>query len=338
MSALRWGVAGTGGISRQITADFALVAEADVVAVSSRAQATADAFADDFDIPERFDDYSRMLDSDIDAVYIGTPHVTHFGLARQALLRGRHVLCEKPIGLNAAEVRELAAVARSSGVFLMEAMWMKFSPLHRLLKTLVDDGAIGEVRSVRAAFGAPFPKDGSSRWKPGGSTLLDQGIYPVTLGHELLGEPLRIEASGTVREDGVDLRQAYTLHYPDARFLQGASSMEEFLDQSASVSGTEGWITIDSGFWYASQLAVHRFSMPAGETVTEHEAQRQGHGYTPMLRETTQAILRGEVEHPLHTLDATVRVFDTLDEIRRQITAPTTERAAEPSPDRKALT
>jgi len=322
MTRLRWGIVGTGGISRQITSDLRLVADAAIVAVSSRHSASADEFADEFGIPQRFDDYAAMLDSDIDAVYIGTPHVTHFELARRALLRGRHVLCEKPIGLDATEVRQLADIARSSGVFLMEAMWMKFNPLHRLLLDLVRDGAIGEVRSVRAAFGAPFPQDGSSRWQPGGSTLLDQGIYPVTLGHMMLGEPSSITAAGVVRDDGVDLSENFTLHFPGARFAQGAASMVEFLDQSASISGTLGWITIDSGFWYGSRLAVHRFSMAEGETVIPHETVREGFGYTPMLREVTAAIQRGELEHPWHTMADAARVFDSLDEIRRCLLAP----------------
>ncbi|WP_165976854.1 Gfo/Idh/MocA family protein [Arthrobacter nitrophenolicus] len=318
---LRWGIAGTGGISRQITADFSLVGNADVVAVSSRHAASANEFADAFGIPTRFDDYSSMLDADIDAVYIGTPHVTHFEHARAALQRGRHVLCEKPIGLNAAEVRELAAIASESGAFLMEAMWMKFNPLYARLHEIVDAGAIGEIRSVRSSFGAPFPKDDSSRWKPGGGALLDQGIYPVTLSHMFLGEPLRITASGVVREDAVDLSQNYTLEYLGGRFAHGASSMVNFLDQSASLSGTGGWITIDTGFWFASKLTVHRFSVGKGEATETYEVAREGNGYVPMLRAVTSSILNGEVEHPFHTMEETARVFDTLDEIRRQITS-----------------
>ncbi|TAP44994.1 Gfo/Idh/MocA family oxidoreductase [Arthrobacter sp. S39] len=317
---LRWGIVGTGGISQQITADFSLVGNADVVAVASRHASSADEFADAFGIPTRFDDYSKMLDSDIDAVYIGTPHVTHFELARAALERGRHVLCEKPIGLNAAEVRELAAIASESGAFLMEAMWMKFNPLYARLHQVVDAGAIGEIRSVRSSFGAPFPQDDSSRWKPGGSALLDQGIYPVTLSHMFLGEPSNITATGVIREDAVDLSQNYTLNYSGGRFAHGASSMVEFLDQSASLSGTGGWITIDTGFWFASRLTVHRFSVEKGETTETIETTREGNGYVPMLRAVTASILNGDVEHPLHTMDETARVFDTLDEIRRQIT------------------
>ena len=137
-----------------------------------------------------------MFASDIDAVYIATPHVTHFDIASEAIAAGKHVLCEKPLGMNEREVRELAARAADAGVFLMEAMWMKFNPLYARLAQLIADGVLGDVRSVRAAFGAAFPQDGSSRWMPGGSTLLDQGIYPVTLAHMLLGRPRRCPHAG----------------------------------------------------------------------------------------------------------------------------------------------
>lgn len=316
---LRWGIAGTGAISRQIAADFTLVAGAALEAVSSRSAITAADFADQFDIPHRYDDYAAMLDSDIDAVYIGTPHTTHFRLAKEALRRGRHVLCEKPLGLNATEVRELTAIAQDSGAFLMEAMWMKFNPLYTRLRELIDAGAIGDVRSVRAGFGAPFPPDASSRWKPGGSALLDLGIYPVTLSHLVLGQPASITATGTIRSDDVDLSEQFTLAYPAGRFFHGASSMVEFLDTSAAIAGTDGWIGIEPGFWFAETLTIHGYG-PTGPTLETVTVAREGHGYVPMLRHVGAAILAGQQEHPFHSWAATAQVFDTLDEIRRQLT------------------
>ena len=136
-----------------------------------------------------------------------------------------------------------------------------------------------------------------------------------------LGEPSGVTADGIMKAHAIDLSQNYTLNYPDGRFAQGASSMVDFLDQAASLSGTSGWITIDTGFWFASRFTLHHFSADKGETREIYEATREGYGYVPMLREVTAAILNGEREHPLHTLDQTARVFDTLDEIRRQITA-----------------
>jgi predicted dehydrogenase len=317
---LRWGVVGTGPISRQMVADFALVPDAAVSAVASREVARADEFADEFGIAERYASRREMFASDIDAVYIATPHVTHFEVASEAIAAGRHVLCEKPLGMNEREVRELSAQAVDAGVFLMEAMWMKFNPLYARLAQLIAEGVLGDVRGVRAAFGAAFPQDGSSRWMPGGSTLLDQGIYPVTLAHMLLGRPDTVHARGTVRPDGVDLREDFSLGYADDRFAHGASSMVEWIDPSAAISGTDAYVTITGGFWWASQLTIHN-PLPWEQRRQEViEVEREGNGYVPMLRAVVDAIRAGELEHPLHTAAATAEIYSTLDEIRRQIT------------------
>lgn len=313
---LRWSIAGTGVVSRQIAHDLRLVEGASIVAVASRSIENAVSFGADFDIPNRFDDYSAMLESDIDVVYLCTPHVTHFDLARRALLHRKHVLCEKPLGLDAREVRELAELARAKGLFLMEAMWMKFNPLMGLVGDIVSSGEIGQVRAVQASFGAPFPRDGSSRWQPGGSALLDQGIYPVTLSHMLLGAPESVHATGTVRADGNDLSEHFTLEYGDGRFSHGASSMVEYLGTSAAISGDRGWIDIDPGFWFASSLTVLSYG-PEGPRARRCTVDREGFGYTPMLRAVTEAVASGQLEHPAHTLEDTISVFETLDAIRR---------------------
>jgi predicted dehydrogenase len=318
---LRWGIVGTGRISRQVVADFAHTDQAAVVAACSRTRGKADRFANDLGIPYRYDDFEEMLGSDIDAVYIGTPSATHFPLAADALRRGRHVLCEKPLGLDAAQVRQLAIIAEDNDVFLMEAMWMKFNPLYTKLLELIEAGSIGEVSSIRAAFGSPVPDDPIRRSAPRAGALLDRGIYPVTLSHLLFGAPSRITAGGQASPEGVDLSVHFTLGYPSGRFVQGASSTVDYLDQSASVSGTRGWIAIGPGFWFASELTLHHSE--GGRLVSEtHGVDRVGYGYVPMLREVTAVILDGRREHPRHSLEETVSVFDTLDGIRAQLVVP----------------
>ena len=311
---------GTGAISRQMVADFALVSGATVTAVASRDVQRACDFADEFGIAERHASQREMFGSDIDAVYIATPHVTHFEIASEAIAAGKHVLCEKPLGMNEREVRELSARAVDAGVFLMEAMWMKFNPLYVRLIDLIAEGVLGDVRSVRAAFGAAFPRDDSSRWKPGGSALLDQGIYPVTLAHMLLGRPEIVDAQGTVGPDGVDVREAFTLGFSGDRFAHGASSMVEWIDPSAAVSGSDAYVTIAGGFWWASQLTVHHPLPWAQRRQEVIEVAREGNGYVPMLRAVVDAIRAGALEHPLHNAAATADIYATLDEIRRQIT------------------
>lgn len=313
---IRWGIVGTGGISHQMTEAFTPVEGSTVVAVCSRALDAAGVFADAHSIPHRFDSFERMLEV-VDAVYIATPHITHVDYASRAIAAGKHVLCEKPMAMNAADARELARRARDAGVFLMEGMWMKFSPLHRRLASLIEEGVIGEARSVRAAFGAAFPRDESSRWKPGGSTLLDQGIYPVTLAHSILGMPARVVASGSARADGVDLHTHFALEYPDGRFAHGAASQVDWLDPTAAIGGTEGWITIDRGFWFANRMTVHH---PGERGQSDDEVlEFEREGYVPMLRAVTGSIAAGEVEHPLHTSAHVDAIYRIMDEIRGQL-------------------
>jgi predicted dehydrogenase len=207
---VRWGIAGTGGIGRRTVGDLRLCESAEVVAVASRDQQRANAFASDFGLSRAFGSWSEMCASpDVDAVYIGTPHSTHFAYAREALLAGKHVLCEKPLTMTADEARELGRIAAENGVFLMEAMWTKFSPAIQRAVELVSSGTIGEPRFFQAGLGFPVPADGPPRyWDAalGGGALYDLAVYPVALAHLFLGTPQSVSASGAMRDDGVDVR------------------------------------------------------------------------------------------------------------------------------------
>lgn len=318
----RWGVVGAGSISRTVVADLASCQGVDVSIVQSRDAGKAAAFAQEFGISRSTGDFAGLLaDPHIDAVYIATPFATHHALAKKALLAGKHVLVEKPMAMNAAEAADLFAVASRMQVFLMEAMWMKFNPAFRHLFELLDSGLIGKPSSLRAGFGFPLIADGGSRWDVArsGGTLLDQGIYPVTLAHAIFGEPTGIHAGGRLREDGLDFAEHFTLDFEEGQFAHCASSMTEFVDPSASISGTLGWITLPGMFWTSTTLLAHAGTwakMFAPEPI-EHE--REGNGYVPMLRAAGEAIRSGATEHPIHPASETVAVFRTLDTISQHV-------------------
>jgi predicted dehydrogenase len=222
---VRWAVVGTGPISQRLVPDLRSMPGVEVVAVFGRSGARASAA--DHGIAAAFDDYHALLAAPaIDAVYLATPFATHYRMARAALVAGKHVLVEKPLARTAAEVADLFALAADRGRFLMEAMWMKFNPGFRDVLRVVAEGLIGEPRSVRAGFGMPFPGDrAGSRWDPerGGSTLLDQGIYPVTLAHAVFGPPAAVQASGVAEPNGVDVAEHITLDYAGGRFAHLAA-------------------------------------------------------------------------------------------------------------------
>ena len=320
MNPIRWLIAGAGQISRSFATDIR-EAGGEVSAVWARRAEAAEAFADEFDVPAHSHELGALLiREDVDAVYVATPPASHVEVALRAVEAGKHVLVEKPIATNAADAERIFARAAERGVFAMEAMWMKFNPLHREVMRLIDEGLLGEVRSVRGGFGMPFPA-GGNRWSAaaGGSTVLDQGIYPVTLASWALGDATGVHATGSVL-DGVDVRASIATAHGADRTAQSTCSILEFADPSASISGTAGWIEIPAMFWAGDRALVHAGSADAlFHSPTEVVRPREGNGYVPMIREVQGAIADGLLEHWWHTGAASLAVMRTLDEVRRQI-------------------
>jgi predicted dehydrogenase len=317
---LRWAIVGTGRISESTVGDLNLAENVDLVAVASRTAATAEAFATEHGVPRWHGDYDALFaDEDIDVVYLGTPISTHAELARRAIEAGKHVLVEKAFTTTAAEARELAVLAADRGRFLMEAMWMVFNPAVRRLLDEVAAGAIGDVRTVTAAFGFPSAPD-AIIWRPelGGGALLDRGVYPLTLAQLLLGTPDSVQAMGELRDDGLDVTVSAFLRYADGRFANALTAVGEFVGVGATVGGSRAVVTLDPPFHMIESFSVVQPPFGAPRTVTEP---REGNGYVPMFRAVSQAIGDGLLEHPWRPLRDTIEVLDTIDEIRRQLSA-----------------
>ncbi|MEV7692208.1 Gfo/Idh/MocA family oxidoreductase [Microbacterium sp. NPDC089189] len=320
---VRWGVLGTGRITETFIPDIQAAAPGSVTAVWGRRDEAARAVAERHGIPAWTTDLPELLArDDVDAVYIATPPATHRDLALAALDAGKHVLVEKPMAMSAADVELVFARAAAVDRFVMEGMWMKFNPLHRDVMERIGAGLIGEPGYVRAGFGMSFPA-GGSRWDAtlGASTVLDQGIYPVTLACWALGPVAAVSASGEVRE-GVDVAAQITLRHDGGGASQLACSIVSFVDPSASVSGAAGWIEIPAMFWATDEARLHAGSQRAlfhEPDAVSHP--REGHGYVPMVRAVNEAIRAGRRQHPWHDAEATLAVARVLDDIRAQIFA-----------------
>ncbi|GGZ70699.1 Gfo/Idh/MocA family protein [Streptomyces echinoruber] len=334
---VRWGVLATGGIAAAFAADLVDLPDAELVAVASRTREAARAFAERFGVPRAYGDWEALArDEDIDVVYVATPHAAHRAAAGLCLEAGRNVLCEKPFTLNVRQAEELVALAREHGRFLMEAMWMYCNPLVRRLKALVDDGAIGEVRTVHADFGlsGPFPPAHRLRDPAlGGGALLDLGVYPVAFAQLLLGEPTDVTARAVLSPEGVDVQTGALLSWESGALASVHCSIVGGTATTASVTGSEGRIDVPSGFFHPDRFVLHRDGREPQEfaadpadgprTSLRHEA-----------REVMRALRAGETESPLVPLEGTLAVMRTLDAIRDRVGVryPGEEpRAAEPT-------
>ncbi|MFD9003540.1 Gfo/Idh/MocA family protein [Streptomyces sp. NPDC059582] len=319
---VRWGILATGGIAAAFTADLVDLPDARVVAVASRTRASAEAFAERFGIPRAYGDWESLArDEDIDVVYVATPHSAHRAAAGLCLEAGRNVLCEKAFTLNAREARELVALARERGSFLMEAMWMYCNPLVRRLKALVDDGAIGEVRTVQADFGLAGPFPPSHRLRDpaqGGGALLDLGVYPVSFAQLLLGEPSDIAARAVLSEEGVDLQTGALLSWESGALASVHCSVVGGTGTTASVTGAAGRIDIPGGFFHPDRFVLHRDGRDP-EEFTADPADGPRTSLRHEAREVMRAVRAGETESPLVPLDGTLAVMRTLDTIRDRV-------------------
>jgi predicted dehydrogenase len=319
---LRFGMIGAGWMANAITPDFALCESVDLVALAARNLDAAQEFALSRGIPTVQSVETMLHDPAIDVVYIATPHHNHFPLASAAIDAGKHVLVEKAFTTTAPEARRLVEAARSRGVFLMEAMWMRFNPSVLRVLELLRSGTIGQPRTLMASFGFPVPNAGGRLWdaERAGGSLLDQAVYPLALAQLVFGEPATISATGsTLGYDniaaGVETELAAVLGYPGGEQAVLATSIRSMLPLSAHIGGSEGLIELTEAFWSDTTFVIRRPDGSREEVVTV----REGAGYVPMLRAVARAIRAGETEHSLAPLDASIALMDSVDTIRSHV-------------------
>lgn len=311
-----WGILGTGDIARQMAEDLRLVPGAYLRAVASRTPERAEAFGALHDIPVRYGDYHVLAqDPAIDVVYIATPHPRHYEDTLLCLEHGKHVLCEKPLAMNAAQVESMIQAASRRSLFLMEALWTAFFPAMQGAMSDVHSGRIGDPRLVTADFSYKAAYNPESRlFNPalGGGALLDIGIYTVTLADMVFEvEPDRICSFWTPSPTGVDESAAIMLEYGEGRRALLSTSLAFDAPQVARVAGTEGVIEFP-----------HRFSQPdtyhreiCGQQCT-FSFPRMGFGYHLEAAAVTASIRAGRTAHEAASWERSLRIARTLDRIR----------------------
>lgn len=312
---LRWGILGTGGIAHTFARDFRLVDDAQIIAVGSRSQASADAFGDEFEIPSRYASYEELVsDPHVDVVYVATPHPFHHANTRLALEHDKPALVEKAFTMTADEARDLVALAREKKLFLMEAMWTRFLPHVKAIRELIAQGALGELVSVSADHGQWFEKDPSFRlFDPalGGGALLDLGVYPVSFASMILGTPNRISALVDPAFTGVDGQASMLFGYESgAQAILTCTSFARSATR-ASIVGTEARIDVEGDFYAPTSFSLIQRN---GES-RRFEFSDEGRGLHHEADEVAQCIAVGKLESSLMPLDETVTIMETMEKV-----------------------
>jgi predicted dehydrogenase len=318
MSNFKWGILGTGGIAQAFARDLALLEGHSVAAVGSRTSESAEKFAQDFPGAIAYGSYEDLVTSDVDAVYVATPHPMHEANAMLAMKAGKPVLVEKAFTINAPQARTLVEYAESHRIPLMEAMWTRFLPHTLKIQEIIAAGTLGEIHTVIADHGQYIPYSRAPRlWEPelGGGALLDLGIYSINIADIALGAPQEAHAHATLTDQGVDLQTSMGFHYKSGAHAMLSCTMAARTAISAVISGEKARIEIDGSFYAPTSFRV----ITREGDITEYPNEYQGLGLREEAVEFARIVRAGEIESPLMPHQKSVEIMELMDRIRAQI-------------------
>ena len=319
MKKINWGIIGLGKIANRLANDLIMSENAVLYAVASRDSNKAKAFSQKYNAVKYFDSYEELMkDTNIDVVYIATPHTFHFEYVMMSFKYGKSVLCEKPMGMNAHEVNTMIKEARSRNLFLMEGIWTRFIPAIEKLIELLERNTIGDILSVRADFGFKANFDPQSRIfskSLGGGSLLDIGIYPIYLSLLVLGIPMDIQAMARVTKTGVDSHCAMLFDYQNSAKAILESTTEADTPIEAYIYGTKGYIKLHRRFHHTKRISVHL----NGKEEEIYNMDYEGEGLLNEIEEVNKCILNNETESKKLPLSISLNLIKIIDQVKEKI-------------------
>lgn len=319
MQQINWAVLGCGHIAKTFMQSIQKVENANVVACAASNTERAQQFAQDYNIETAFGDYNSMLaERNIRAVYIATTHNFHFEQIIMCLQHGKHVLCEKPLTLNAKQAEQAFDLAAANNLMLVEAVWTRFLPAIRSIQELIKSGSIGEVLSVKANFSLNRDLPDTHRLKNkklAGGALLDLGIYPITIADIVFAQtPKKIESSVIMTKTGVDENSFYTLEYEGGKTAQLSAGFKMSGPTEATIMGDKGFIRIPF-FLGAKTYQINREGESPETCNFDFE---DGSNFSFEIAHMTEFLLNDNCKSDIHSPDSTLRVMKIMDEIREQ--------------------
>ena len=307
---IKWGILGTGGIAHEFAADVRSHTEMKISAVGSRSLAKAKEFDKEV---HPFGSYEELVASDVDAIYVATPHQVHAENTIMALNAGKPVLCEKPFAINAAQAIDMAAAAKQNNLLLMEAMWTRYLPHIQKVRELMYE--LGEVLNVQADHGQSLMSiKRLTDPNYAGGALLDLGIYPVSFTYLVFGRPEKITAKSVI-ENGVDLQTSAIFEYVGGSQAVINTVMNAKTPTAACINGTKARLELATSFYRPTDM---RLVYNDGRIV-DFKNEYRGHGLREQAIYFEKMLISGKKDSELLSISETISIMESLDEIRNQI-------------------
>lgn len=327
MEAFKWGIIGPGSIAHDFIEDLEHVKRPQKVqAVLGRREEKTKKFAEEFKIPQHFTELEKFLsDTQLDGVYVATPHALHHEQVIACLNKKIPVLCEKPMAINKEQIVSMIASSESNKTFLMEGMWIRFLPSINKVLEIIGSGKIGDIITIRANLTYKAPRDENNRYfNPdlAGGSLLDLGVYPVFLSVLLLGRPKTIKAFANLTDEHIDETCAALFQYEKDQIAIIDSSFITEHEAIAEILGDKGMIRIGSQ-WNEKpkeiKLTVYKSEGKEDDDVSDHTCDWPGHGFQFEVEEMLQCLEQHKTQSQHLSHEFSLNLMETMDAIRDQV-------------------
>ena len=314
---MNFGILGPGHIAAKMAETITQMDGINCYAVASRNMDRAKEFASTWGFSKAYGSYEAMLmDSEVELVYVATPHSHHYECAKLCLEHGKHVLVEKAFTLSEVQATELIRIAREKKLLLAEAIWTRYMPSRSMLETLLADGAIGEVTSMTANLGYLVAgKERLQQPELGGGALLDLGVYTINFALMVMKDKIKKITSDAIMSDtGVDLSNTITITFEGNKMASLHSTTLARTNRLGVVSGTKGYLEIQN-INNCEEIRVYDVE---DHLLATHKVPEQITGFEYQVKACVDAIANGAIECEAMPHDEILRVMHIMDEVRGQ--------------------
>ena len=306
---------GAGRIAHVLAKTMVQMPDVTLYAVAARDLSRAEAFAAEYGFTKAYGSYNEMLsDPNVELVYIATPHSHHFEHMKLCIEYGKNVLCEKSFTLNAAQAREIKALANAKGVYVAEAIWTRYMPSRAIINEVLSSGIIGRITTMTCNLSYPVTyKDRIVRPELAGGALLDVGIYGLNFALMHFGDDFtRMDSSVQFTDTGVDAQETITLHYPDGKMAVITAGVLARGDRKGIFYGEKGYLIVEN---INNPQSISAFDL-TDTLIRRFDVPKQISGYEYEIREAMARIRAGEIEAGSMTLSESIQVMELMDKLR----------------------
>ncbi len=313
---MKIGVLGTGRIVWSVFPPLKEIDEIECYAIASRTIEKAEEAAKEIGFQKAYGSYEELVcDPEVELVYIATPHSRHYEDMKLCITHKKPVLCEKAFTMNAKEAASIKELAAKEGVFVAEAIWTRYMPSRAIIQKVVDSGIIGNISMLTANLSyAISNKERIVSPMLAGGALLDVGVYGLNFAMMHFGTDIeKLESSVSFTETGVDGMESITMHFKDGRMAVLSHGIYGRSDRQGIFYGDKGYIVVEN---INNPHSVSVYDME-DRLIERYEVPPQANGYEYEFLECIRLIREGKLESTSMTLDESICVMDTMDEIRR---------------------